>query len=120
MDRLVGEDGEPIGVTQIRAALAVLADDPDRVAAVRNARFDQLTDELLAHEKQRWAATSADSRWSLDGLATEAQEEALIEVVSGANVILSTPTGSGKSLVAAGALFAALGKEQVGFYTAPI
>lgn len=31
-----------------------------------------------------------------------AQEEALIEVVSGANVILSTPTGSGKSLVAAG------------------
>ncbi|PWS52405.1 hypothetical protein DLE01_05420, partial [Streptomyces sp. FT05W] len=37
-----------------------------------------------------------------------AQEEALIEVVSGANVILSTPTGSGKSLVAAGAHFTAL------------
>ena len=36
------------------------------------------------------------------------QEEALIEVVSGANVILSTPTGSGKSLVATGAHFAAL------------
>ena len=36
------------------------------------------------------------------------QEEALIEIVSGANVILSTPTGSGKSLVAAGAHFAAL------------
>ncbi len=32
-----------------------------------------------------------------------AQEEALIEVVSGSNVIVSTPTGSGKSLVAAGA-----------------
>ena len=31
------------------------------------------------------------------------QEEALIEIVSGANVILSAPTGSGKSLVAAGA-----------------
>ena len=77
----VGEDGEPIGVTQIRAALAVLADAPDRAAAVRNARLDQLTDELLAHEKQRWAATSADSRWSLDGLATEAQEEALIALL---------------------------------------
>ncbi|SFC90811.1 Helicase conserved C-terminal domain-containing protein [Streptomyces aidingensis] len=49
-----------------------------------------------------------------------AQEEALIEVVSGANVILSTPTGSGKSLVAAGAHFAALAADQVTFYTAPI
>ncbi|GAB3963703.1 DEAD/DEAH box helicase [Streptomyces sparsus] len=49
-----------------------------------------------------------------------AQEEALIEVVSGANVILSTPTGSGKSLVAAGAHFAALANDKVTFYTAPI
>src|SRR5258708_3735639 len=49
-----------------------------------------------------------------------AQEEALIEVVSGNNVILSTPTGSGKSLVAAGAHFAALGRDEISFYTAPI
>jgi superfamily II RNA helicase len=49
-----------------------------------------------------------------------AQEEALIEVVSGANVILSTPTGSGKSLVATGAHFAALARNEVTFYTAPI
>jgi superfamily II RNA helicase len=48
------------------------------------------------------------------------QEEALIEVVSGANVILSTPTGSGKSLVAAGAHFAALARGQRSFYTAPV
>ncbi len=48
------------------------------------------------------------------------QEEALIEVVSGANVILSTPTGSGKSLVATGAHFAALAAGQRTFYTAPI
>ncbi len=41
-------------------------------------------------------------------------------MVSGANVILSTPTGSGKSLVAAGAHFAALANDQVTFYTAPI
>ncbi|KUI43328.1 DEAD/DEAH box helicase [Mycobacterium sp. IS-1590] len=53
-----------------------------------------------------------------------AQEEALIELVSGANVILATPTGSGKSLVATGALFAALARSRAGrgrsFYTAPI
>jgi superfamily II RNA helicase len=49
-----------------------------------------------------------------------AQEEALIEIMSGANVILSTPTGSGKSLVATGAHFAALAKGTRSFYTAPI
>ncbi|QWF79425.1 DEAD/DEAH box helicase [Amycolatopsis sp. CA-230715] len=49
-----------------------------------------------------------------------AQEEALIEVVSGANVILSTPTGSGKSLVAVGAHFTALAHGKRSYYTAPI
>ncbi|HVE46238.1 MAG TPA: DUF3516 domain-containing protein [Acidimicrobiales bacterium] len=49
-----------------------------------------------------------------------AQEEALIEIVSGANVILSTPTGSGKSLVAVGAHLAALATGRRTFYTAPI
>ncbi|MEN3309172.1 MAG: hypothetical protein V7603_5374 [Micromonosporaceae bacterium] len=48
------------------------------------------------------------------------QEEALIEIVSGANVIVSTPTGSGKSLVAAGAHFTALADGRRTFYTAPI
>jgi superfamily II RNA helicase len=49
-----------------------------------------------------------------------AQEEAIIEIVSGANVILSTPTGTGKSLVAVGAHFAALAQGIRSFYTAPI
>jgi superfamily II RNA helicase len=48
------------------------------------------------------------------------QDEALIEIVSGANVILSTPTGSGKSLVATAAHFAALAAGDRSFYTAPI
>lgn len=49
-----------------------------------------------------------------------AQQEAMIEIVSGSNVILSTPTGSGKSMVATGAHFAALAGGQRTFYTAPI
>jgi len=49
-----------------------------------------------------------------------AQVEALIEVVSGSNVVLSTPTGSGKSLVATGAHFAALAGGRRSVYTAPI
>lgn len=49
-----------------------------------------------------------------------AQEEALLELVTGSNVILNTPTGSGKSLVALGAHFAALNRGQRSYYTAPI
>ncbi|MFS2243214.1 DEAD/DEAH box helicase [Microbacterium sp. OR16] len=49
-----------------------------------------------------------------------AQDEAVIEIVSGKNLILSTPTGTGKSLVAIGAHFAALAAGRRTFYTAPI
>ena len=40
-----------------------------------------------------------------------AQDEAIIEIVSGANVILSTPTGTGKSLVAVAAHAASLARQ---------
>jgi superfamily II RNA helicase len=49
-----------------------------------------------------------------------AQEEAIFEVVLGNHVILNTPTGSGKSLVAAAAHFAALAAGRRSVYTAPI
>lgn len=49
-----------------------------------------------------------------------AQEEAILEITSGNNVILNTPTGSGKSLVAMAACFAALSYGERAYYTAPI
>ncbi len=49
-----------------------------------------------------------------------AQEEALLEVFAGAHVIVNTPTGSGKSLVALGAHVAALAAGMRSFYTAPV
>src|SRR5690349_15347781 len=48
------------------------------------------------------------------------QDEAVIELLGGSNVVLATPTGSGKSLVAVAAHAAALAGDRVSFYTAPI
>jgi hypothetical protein len=60
--------------------------------------------------------------WASDrGLSLyPAQDEAVIELVSGANVILSTPTGTGKSLVAVAAHAACLANGGRSYYTAPI
>lgn len=49
-----------------------------------------------------------------------AQEEASLGILTGDNVILATPTGSGKSMVANAAHFIALARGQRSFYTAPI
>jgi len=49
-----------------------------------------------------------------------AQEAAILELFEEKNVILNTPTGSGKSLVATALLFAALAKGRRAVYTCPI
>ncbi|ROS51082.1 RNA helicase [Frigoribacterium sp. PhB118] len=68
------------------------------------------------------AAYTAFAEWAESrGLPLyPAQDEAMMELVGGASVILSTPTGTGKSLVAAGAHFVALSQGGRSYYTAPI
>jgi hypothetical protein len=59
----------------------------------------------------------------VDGLGLElypAQEEAILELFGGKNVILNTPTGSGKSLVATAMHFKALADGGRSYYTSPI
>ncbi|MBM4319663.1 MAG: DEAD/DEAH box helicase, partial [Deltaproteobacteria bacterium] len=49
-----------------------------------------------------------------------AQEEAILELFDGRHVILGTPTGSGKSLVAEALHFKGLAEGKVSYYTCPI
>jgi len=48
------------------------------------------------------------------------QEEAIISLLSGDNVVLATPTGSGKSLVGLAGAFAMVATGRRAFYTAPV
>ena len=77
-------------------------------ALPRSADADELLDAFTT-----WVAERGISLYP-------AQEEALLELYAGSNVILTTPTGSGKSLVALGAHAAALAQGRRTFYTAPI
>lgn len=82
----------------------------------------RLLPELAPRPWDPDAAFDAFSAWAVSrGLTLyPAQEESIIEIVSGSNLILSTPTGSGKSLVAIGAHFVAMAQGQRSYYTAPI
>ena len=81
-----------------------------------------LLSDLLPENADSDSVFDAFTSWTDErGLTLyPAQEESVMELVSGANVILATPTGSGKSMVAVGAHFYAMATGQRTFYTAPI
>lgn len=78
--------------------------------------------ERMPSPYEAGAAYDAIENWAVDqGLNLyPAQEEAIFELVAGAHVVLATPTGSGKSLVAVAAHAIALAQGQRTYYTAPI
>ena len=65
---------------------------------------------------------AAFADWAADaGLELyEHQEEAVLHLLAGDNVVLATPTGSGKSLAAVAGIFAALAQGRRAVYTAPV
>jgi superfamily II RNA helicase len=78
--------------------------------------------ERMPRDPDADALYEAFTEWTTDSGLTlyPHQDEAFLELLSGSNVILATPTGSGKSLVATAAHFTALADDRVSFYTAPI
>ncbi len=81
-----------------------------------------LVDHLAAEGSSPDSVLDAFSGWArLRGLHLyPAQEEAILAVLTGDHVIVATPTGSGKSLVALCAHLAMLAAGQRSWYSAPI
>ncbi|MEO8275488.1 MAG: DUF3516 domain-containing protein, partial [Thermoanaerobaculia bacterium] len=80
----------------------------ERLPAGRETSAEELLDRFVT-----WAADAGFVLYAH-------QEEALLELFAGKHVILNTPTGSGKSMVALGLHFKALAEGRISFYTSPI
>ena len=74
---------------------------------------ESLLDDAIIDSFQEWVSSRGISLYP-------AQEEASLAMLAGDNVILATPTGSGKSMVANASQFIAMARGQRSFYTAPI
>ena len=72
-----------------------------------------VSDDEIYEAFGRWVSTRGIELYP-------AQDEASMALACGSNVILATPTGSGKSMVAIAAHFYAMARDQISFYTAPI
>ena len=93
------EDAQPQRAVPARVPLPIYDEDLDAEDAL---------DEFLT-----WAEGRGIDLW-------QHQEDALLALAAGDHVILGTPTGSGKSMVALGLLYLCLSAGKVAYYTAPI
>lgn len=86
-----------------------------------NLALDRLEDEF-GFAPPAEAIESAFTDWvaSTGKTMYPHQAEALLGIVTGDHLIVATPTGSGKSLIAMQALFTALATGRTAYYTAPL
>jgi superfamily II RNA helicase len=105
----------PCGGTQRSYAGRMASGDPepDPVPTLGDRVPERADPDLVIDAFLDWVASRGLTLYP-------AQEEALLEVVAGSHVIVNTPTGSGKSLIAVAAHFAALADGRRSYYTAPI
>ncbi|WP_303869229.1 RNA helicase [Senegalimassilia anaerobia] len=90
--------------------------EPGELGALAYHLYDtnpELTEEEAFEAFTNWVADRGIELWPH-------QEEALMSLMVGDHVILGTPTGSGKSLVALGMHFMAMCFGETSYYTAPI
>mgnify|MGYP002769339460 FL=1 len=90
--------------------------EPGELGALAYHLYDtnpELTEEEAFEAFANWVADRGIELWPH-------QEEALMSLMVGDHVILGTPTGSGKSLVALGMHFMAMCFGETSYYTAPI
>ena len=73
---------------------------------------DALTEDVLLEVFLEWAAASGFELYPH-------QEDAVLSLFAGDNVVLTAPTGSGKSLVALAGIFATAAQGRRSVYTAP-
>lgn len=93
--------------TEITASLGQLIPWPDETT-YPNIPAEEALDLFLS-----WVDSQGIELWPH-------QEEALLSIASGEHVILGTPTGSGKSMVALGMCFMSVCTDRRAYYTAPI
>jgi len=74
---------------------------------------EKLTPDAVLDRFVGWVGSTGISLY-------EAQEEAILALLDGKHVVLSTPTGSGKSLVATFLHYQAMAEGKRSFYTCPI
>ena len=81
-----------------------------------------LVDLLPASGSDPLAALDAFGVWAVEGgrLLYPHQEEAALALAAGDHVVLATPTGSGKSLVAVAGILLARNDGRRAVWTAPI
>ncbi len=107
------------------AAPASAADDPAQAARDSGPSLEEIIPEKGfpgTAEGQTDGVLEAFIDWHEErGLSLyDHQEEAILEFYSGNHVILATPTGSGKSMVARAVHFLALAAGKRAWFTAPI